>query len=71
MPDPHQLDAPSLARRIVNLPLDQASALAQSAGITFRIGSENGRGRMLTDDLRYDRVTVDVMDGVVISARPG
>jgi len=70
MPDPHQL-APAIARRIVNLPLDQASAIAQSEGITFRIGSENGRGRMLTDDLRYDRVTVDVMDGVVISARPG
>lgn len=64
-------DAPAIARRILNLPISEAAVLAQMAGVTVRIGSENGRGRALTDDRQRDRVTVTVMDGVVIAATPG
>jgi hypothetical protein len=51
--------------------VDAASQFALAHGITFRIGKEDGRPRLLTDDRRTNRVTVTVMDGVVIAAEPG
>lgn len=63
--------APEIARRIVNMSVGAAAQLAQGSGVTFRIGSENGRGRPLHDDRHRDRVTVTVMDGVVTAATVG
>jgi hypothetical protein len=60
----------SVARRILRLPVAQAEATANAAGVTFRIGTEDGRGRMLNDNINYYRVTVEVVDGFVVSARP-
>jgi hypothetical protein len=63
--------APAVARRIVNMSVGAAAVFAQGAGIVFRIGSENGRGRQLHDDRNRDRVTVTVMDGIVVAATVG
>lgn len=68
---PFLLSVPAVALRLLHMNVDAASQFALAHGITFRIGKEDGRPRLLTDDRRTNRVTVTVMDGVVIAAEPG
>ena len=51
--------------------LADAASLVQRMGLIFRIGSTDGRGAILTDDICKDRITVTVLAGVVTDAHPG
>lgn len=64
-------EAPTIASKIVNLPLADAARMAQEVGVQFRIGRQDGRVYGLSDDLWFNRVTVTVMDGIVTEARIG
>lgn len=68
---PFLLSAPAVALRLLHMQVEAASQFALAHGIAFRIGKENGRPRMLTDDRKFNRVTVTVVDGVVTAAEPG
>jgi hypothetical protein len=63
-------EAPSIALTIVGLRVDDAARLAQEAGVTFRVGRDNGRPRPITDDINRNRVTVTLVNGVVTEAEP-
>jgi hypothetical protein len=60
-----------VALTITNRPLAEAERIAREAGITLRIGSEDGRIRLLTDNIDRNRVTVSVLRGIVTGATPG
>ena len=69
--DPNAVNPAHVSLLIRGRSLADAASLVQRMGLVFRIGSQDGRGALLTDDMRYDRVTVTVMAGVVTDACPG
>jgi len=50
------------------LTLDEATAMIEAAGYTWRIGEIDGEGRPLTTDYVVDRLTLIVQDGTVVRA---
>lgn len=64
------MTAAELDLKARNMPLNQAEALATDNGLVLRVGSVDGRPRMLTSEIRRDRVTVDVRTNIVIDTKP-
>lgn len=50
------------------LTLDEATAIIEAAGYTWRIGEIDGEGRPLTTDYVVDRLTLIVQDDIVVRA---
>ena len=69
--DPNQANPAHVCVLVRGLPLSEAVARAQSVGLQVRIGSQDGRGAILTQDINRERITLTVMAGVVTNAVPG
>lgn len=54
-----------IAELVVGLDTDRAIAELEAVGWTVRIVSEDGVGNDLTDDLRFDRANLTIVDGSV------
>ena len=50
------------------LNVDEATAMIEAAGYTWRIGEIDGQGQPLTTDYVIDRLTLFVQDGTVVRA---
>ena len=53
------------------LPQDEATALIEGAGYTWRLGTIDGEPQAVTMDYRIDRLTLTTQDGLVIDATWG
>lgn len=62
---------PEVCLLIRNMSVDLARTLVEKEGYQFRIGSVDSRPRALTQNIDWDRITVDIMAGVVIEAKLG
>lgn len=60
--------AETLAPALVGLPEDYAIRLVTGTGLQVRVVTIDGTGQTITDDLRPDRINLDVEDGVVTKA---
>jgi hypothetical protein len=61
----------AIAEIIVGLSYEEAKAKVSEAGGITRITRENGQGRIITMELRSDRVNVELDKNLVIRASVG
>ena len=54
---------------VLNKPIEEAKFYCQSKGLICRINVEDNKARIVTADLRLDRISVTVENGIVIDAR--
>lgn len=54
--------------RFVNLPENEANALAAEQELTVRVVHRDGEDFNITADIRSDRINLSVRDGVVFEA---
>ncbi len=59
------------AQDFVGMTLEEAEEAAKDAGLTLRVAEEDGCPKLLTKDLRTDRVNVVVENGKVTSVSVG
>ena len=48
--------------------LEDAGALIQASGYTWRVGSIDGEAQVVTMDYQTDRLTLSTQDGIVVDA---
>jgi hypothetical protein len=65
------IGAESVANSLIGMSEKLAKATCESASLKFRIGSKDGKKRILTMDHRRDRITVDICKGFITKARVG
>ena len=76
-PPSHLSDADQLAQAraqgqdLVGLSVDEAVSLATSNGFVVRLAREDGTDFVLTMDLNFRRINLDVVDGHVVSSSAG
>ena len=63
--DVDQAAAEEVGKSIVGLPIDEATTVAEAAGLTVRVTNLDGVEQAITFDMRTDRLNVAVVDGVV------
>lgn len=56
---------------LIGLPLDEAVFRATSDGLSVRLAREDGTDYILTMDLNFGRINLDVVDGRVVAASAG
>ncbi len=62
---------PNSADEFVGLTMEQATELASSRGLFIRLAGEDGECLPLTDDIRSERINIELRNGVVITADKG
>lgn len=60
-----------LASKLIGSKLEEAIETIKAMNAEYRIASEDGINYMLTEDYRFDRINLDVEDGVIIRATVG
>ena len=63
--DATQAMAEEVGKSIVGLPVDEATTVAEGAGLIVRVTNLDGVDQAITFDMRLDRLNVSVVDGVV------
>jgi hypothetical protein len=63
--------AENTAKNVIDMDADDAKAMLNAHGVSWRIAQIDGKRCILTADLRMDRVNITISDGKVVGADVG